>query len=473
MFAHIFESFAMPDFAISEHKAVQEQLDRLSALSPGRDILGLERIRDLCALLDNPQDKMPPVFHIAGTNGKGSVTAFLRNALEASGHKVHVYSSPHLVRFNERIRVAGRLIDDDYLAKILALVLDKAETMAAAGNGPSFFEVTTAAAFYAFADIPAHATILEVGLGGRLDATNIITAPVVTAIAALGVDHEGFLLSDEAGCEGWPALERIAWEKAGIAKKNAPLVTQKYPANMAARIASHAKKTGAIFYPRGDKWDAQLGEGDKGAIYYHDEQGKISCPAPHLSGGHQRDNLALAMAILRHQDALNIAPDAFAQASQRTFWPARLQKLSDKGALAQANRYKSAIWLDGGHNAIAGQVLANFLAEQCANGEKFHLMCGMLSNKDPKGLVAPLLPYLHSITILPVPGHDHHDDAAFRAALADDLAALNGEKPQFCTPQDTAMAALSHLPAPKAPVLIAGSLYLAGEILRDNGEYPQ
>lgn len=192
--------------------------------------------------------------------------------------------------------------------------------------------------------------------------------------------------------------------KGGHCEEKCTFGDAKIPRKYGRAYRQPCQKTGAIFYPRGDKWDAQLGEGDKGAIYYHDEQGKISCPAPHLSGGHQRDNLALAMAILRHQDALNIAPDAFAQASQRTFWPARLQKLSDKGALAQANRYKSAIWLDGGHNAIAGQVLANFLAEQCANGRKFHLMCGMLSNKDPKGLVAPLLPYLHSITILPVPG---------------------------------------------------------------------
>ena len=208
----------MADFARSDNVKVQAQLDRLSALSPGRDTLGLERINELCARLGNPQEQLPPVFHVAGTNGKGSTCAFLRGAIEAAGLTTHVYSSPHLVRFNERIRVSGRLIADDYLAELLSEVLDYAEGLQA-----SFFEVTTAAAFLAFARAPADACILEVGLGGRLDATNIIAAPAICGIASLGIDHEGFLLAAEEGVPDMAPLDRIAFEKSGIAKAGVPL----------------------------------------------------------------------------------------------------------------------------------------------------------------------------------------------------------------------------------------------------------
>ena len=176
------------DFAVSQDPAIQAQLDRLAALSPGADMLGLERITTLLGRLGNPHRRLPPVFHVAGTNGKGSTCAFLRAALEAAGHKVHVFTSPHLVRFNERIRLAGRLTDDDALAAYHARVIDIAE-----GSGASFFEVTAAAAFLAFAETPADACVVEVGLGGRLDATNVVARPAVTGIAQLGMDHQGFL----------------------------------------------------------------------------------------------------------------------------------------------------------------------------------------------------------------------------------------------------------------------------------------
>ncbi len=224
----------MADHATSTNPAVQAQLDRFAQLSPGRDILGLERIASLMAALGNPHQQLPPVFHVAGTNGKGSTCAFLRAAVEAAGLTAHVYSSPHLVRFNERIRVAGSLIADDVLASLLTEVLDAAQ---ARGIGASFFEVTTAAAFLAFARTRADACIIEVGLGGRLDATNIIEHPAVCAVASLGIDHEAFLLADDADAPpetrpetGNDPLCRIAWEKAGIAKAGVPMVTQKYPA---------------------------------------------------------------------------------------------------------------------------------------------------------------------------------------------------------------------------------------------------
>ena len=220
----------MRDFATSEHAGVAAQLARLAALSLPQGRFGLETIRELLARLGNPQNHLPPTFHIAGTNGKGSTCAYLRAMLEAAGYTVHVATKPHLVRYNERIRIAGRLIDDDTLAALLAEVLEAGEDLA-----PSFFEVTTAALFLAFAQAPADACIIEVGLGGRLDATNVIPHPAATAIATLGIDHEAFLLRPEAGTPDAP-LARIAFEKASIARAGVPLVTQAYPAEAAQEV---------------------------------------------------------------------------------------------------------------------------------------------------------------------------------------------------------------------------------------------
>ena len=246
----------MPDHAISSDPAVQAQLDRLTMLSPGKDVLGLTRIAALLERLGNPHLNLPPVFHVSGTNGKGSTCAFLRGAIEAAGMTTHVYSSPHLVRFNERIRVAGKLIDDATLSALLSEVLDHAEGLEA-----SFFEVTTAVAFCAFARTPADACIVEVGLGGRLDATNVLTQPVACGIASLGLDHEGFLLAAEDGVPDMPPLDRIAFEKAGIAKPGSPLLTQKYSASMANTVATQATLHNAPLHPRGESWDAAVYDG--------------------------------------------------------------------------------------------------------------------------------------------------------------------------------------------------------------------
>src|SRR5690242_6961227 len=232
----------MMDFARSTHPDVQAQLDRLSKLSPAGDRLGLERIRELLERLGRPQDRLPPVLHVAGTNGKGSTVSFLRAALEASGHKVHAFTSPHLVRFNERIRIAGRLIDDEQLAALLTETLNVSE-----GIEPSFFEVATAVAILAFSRTPADACILEVGLGGRLDATNVIEQPLLTGIANLALDHQQFL---------GHGLTDIAAEKAAIAKKGVPLVTQLYPPEVATRVGEIAHERGAQWLPRGGVWDA-------------------------------------------------------------------------------------------------------------------------------------------------------------------------------------------------------------------------
>jgi dihydrofolate synthase / folylpolyglutamate synthase len=436
----------MPDHAHSSDPAVQAQLDRLAALSPGRDVLGLERISELCVRLGNPQHSLPPVFHVAGTNGKGSTCAFLRASIEAAGLSCHVYSSPHLVRFNERIRIAGKLIDDASLATLLSEVLDHAE-----GLDASFFEVTTAVAFLAFARTPADACIVEVGLGGRLDATNVIAAPVVCGIASLGIDHEGFLLAPEEGTPFAP-LDRIAYEKAGIAKSNVPLVTQKYSSSMANTIAKQVQLSSAKLLARGEAWDAVIYEG---RLHYRDEAGKLSLPLPRMAGAHQADNAALAVAILRHQSAISIPESAFSAAMEWTRWPARLQKLA-KGPLTELLPKGTEIWLDGGHNVDAGlAIAAHFMGET----RRIHLITGMLANKDPAAIIAPLTDKLASITVVPVSGHEHHGAKAFgpTANAAPDIA--------------TALQTLQANPATDI-ILIAGSLYLAGDVLRANEQIP-
>lgn len=437
----------MADHAKSDHPAVQAQLDRLAALSPGRDTLGLERIAALCERLGNPQDHLPPVFHVAGTNGKGSTCAFLRGAIEASGLKAHVYSSPHLVRFNERIRVAGKLIEDEALAALLSEVLDHAEGLQA-----SFFEVTTAAAFLAFSRTPADACIIEVGLGGRLDATNIIKKPAVCGIASLGIDHEGFLLAPEEGVPDMPPLDRIAFEKSGIAKADVPLICQKYAPSMLAEIAKQAMRAGATLVDRGESWDAASYEG---RLHYRDKAGKLSLPLPRMAGPHQADNAALAIAMLRHQHAIAIPESALAAAMEWTRWPARMQRLSP-GPLTDLLPKGTEIWLDGGHNADGGRAIAAHFANEPRH---IHLITGMLANKDPTAIIAPLKDKLASITVLPVPGHEHHGVKAFGqgAVASPDIA--------------TALQSLDVDPTVQI-ILIAGTLYIAGEVLRLNGESP-
>ncbi len=441
----------MPDHAISSHAGVQTQLDRLAALSPGRDVLGLERITALLDRLGNPHHRLPPVFHVAGTNGKGSTCAFLRAAIEASGLSCHVYTSPHLVRFNERIRLAGRLIEDDPLADYLARVLDIAE-----GINASFFEVTTAAAFLAFAETPADACVIEVGLGGRLDATNILPAPAVCGIAALGIDHEAFLLAPEEGTPEIP-LERIAFEKAGIAKQGVPLVIQKYAIGMMGAIAGQAMRAGAYVKARGEDWDAALYQG---RLHYRDVDGKLSLPVPRLPGAHQADNAALAVAMIRHQSALSIPDSALSAAMGWAEWPARMQRLN-QGPLVALLRTDEPVWLDGGHNPDAGAALARHVA---AMGGKVHLVIGMLSNKQPSALLGPLEPHLASVTALPVPGHEWHDADAFQRCLSSGCVVVAAAEVGAAWAVRAAREA--------APVLIAGSLYLAGEVLRANGQEP-
>ncbi len=439
----------MADGARSDHPAVQEQLNRLSLLSPGRDVLGLERISIVMERLGNPHLKLPPVFHVAGTNGKGSTCAFLRAAIEAEGLKAHVYSSPHLVRFNERIRLAGSLIEDEYLAELLARVLDCNEDI-----NPSFFEATTAAAMLAFAETPADACILEVGLGGRLDATNIVPQPVATGIAALGIDHKEFLLSPEEGTPTDPMV-RIAWEKAGIAKAGSPLLTQKYRTDMADAISGHAAITGAQHLPRGDVWDAAIYEDQ---LHYRDDAGKLAVPLPALPGAHQADNAALAIAMLRHQDIVQISESAFRAAMGWAKWPARLQKLSH-GPLRDILPEEAELWLDGGHNVNAGEALAAHFSGYA--DQSIHLIIGMLANKDPAAIIAPLAPKIASTTVVPIAGHTTHSADDFGQATA-----------AVSSVPDVAAALKNVTTRGPETVLVVGSLYLAGTVLLANQQSP-
>ena len=402
----------MADHARSDDAQVQAQLDRFAQLSPGRDILGLERIVALLATLGNPQDRLPPVFHVAGTNGKGSTCAFLRSILEAAGKTVHVYTSPHLVRFNERIRVAGQLIEDEDLAPLLSEVLNRAEAYAI---GPSFFEATTAAALLAFSRTPADYCVIEVGLGGRLDATNVVM-PLVCGIAQVGIDHQAFL---------GETLAEIAGEKAGIAKSGVALVCLAQLPEAMARIEAVAAEADAPLFLEGREWPI-------------DETLR-----PSMAGAHQLRNANLAAQMAAQA---GIAGEAIRAGLASARWPARLQKLAP-GPLTGTKH----VWIDGAHNPAAAAVLA---AELAAHPR--HLILGILANKDAEGIIAPLTTHALSLTFVPVPHHDSHDPAALAARWGGNAAASLVE----------ALAGLDD------NILIVGSLYLAGEALRLNGEMP-
>lgn len=429
----------MRDLGRSDDPRVQAQLDRLSDLSIQRDTLGLDAVRALLSRLGDPHTRLPPVFHVAGTNGKGSTCAFLRAMLEAEGYTVHVTISPHLVRYNERFRIAGKLIEDARLAQLLEEVFDAAD-----GLDCSFFEITIAAAFVEFARVPADVCVVEVGLGGRLDATNVLQPDVLAAcgIAALGIDHERFLLAPEDGVPKAP-MARIAFEKAGIAKRGVPLVAAGAVPEASVEIERSAKNAGADLWIYHRDWYADAASG-----YYKDQFGELELPQPALFGSHQRLNAGLAAAMLRSQKRVRVGEAAIKNGVKCARWPGRLHELSN-GPLTALAPDKS-VWLDGGHNPSAGRVIAQEVGAA-------HLILGMLENKNPRALLDPLGDKVRSLTIVPVPGHDAHPARAFGP---DAKAATDLEE------------ALLNLPSDDYPVLIAGSLYLAGEALKLNSEIP-
>ncbi len=447
----------MKDFASSGDPEVQAQLDRLSALSLPQGRIGLEVVHEILDRLGNPERNLPPVFHVAGTNGKGSTCAYLRAILEAQGLTVHVATKPHLVRYNERIRVAGKLISDDMLAELLEEVLDISEDL-----GPSFFEVTTAATFLAFARVPADACVIEVGLGGRLDATNVMVRPAACGISSLGVDHHQFLLNDEPGAPSPDNPEvRIAFEKVGIAREGSPMVTQNYREDMEAMIARRCAEEGAPLFMRGKAWNADV---STDGIAYSDAKGALTLPLPQMPGSHQGDNAALAVAMLRHQDIVEVSPEAMAEGIRSAIWPARLQVLAD-GPLTRMLP-EALVLLDGGHNPDAAVAMAKFLDAQAE--KPVDAIVGMLSAKDARTTLTTIAPHLASLTAIPIDGSEYHPledlaGIAKDAGVAQTLTANSLEE---------ALQAIAARHKKGGTVLIAGSLYLAGNVLKANGEVP-
>ncbi|MBK1839318.1 bifunctional folylpolyglutamate synthase/dihydrofolate synthase [Azospirillum sp. YIM B02556] len=429
-------------------------LDRLKGLHPKVIDLSLDRVRRLLAALDHPERKLPPVVHVAGTNGKGSTVAFLRAMLEAAGHRVHVYTSPHLVRFHERIRLGasqgGRLIDDEHLAALLAEC-----EVANAGNPITFFEVTTVAAFLAFSRVPADVVLLETGLGGRLDATNVVDRPAVTAITRISYDHRQFL---------GDSLLEIASEKAGIFKPGVPVVLAPQPE--ADALKALKLRATAIAAPIQD-WSV---EERPNGFRFESAKRHLDLPLPGLAGAHQITNAGVAIACLDHLP-LAVDDEAVRRGLAAVEWPARLQRLT-RGPLAESLPPGWELWLDGGHNDSAGEVLAR-QAVDWSRGQSdgnpalpLLLIYGMLSSKDPFEFLGPLAPFTHSLRAVAIPG----EEASFTAEESCETAKLCGIRDHGAA--DGVDAALADLVAGRrtpARVLICGSLYLAGTVLAENG----
>ncbi|UXX84836.1 bifunctional folylpolyglutamate synthase/dihydrofolate synthase [Roseovarius pelagicus] len=415
-------------------------LERMMALHPKIIDLTLDRVWRLLQALGNPQDALPPVIHLAGTNGKGSTQAMLRAGLEGAGKSVHAYTSPHLARFHERIRIAGHLITEDALTDVLD------ECYRANGSDSiTYFEITTCAALLAMSRTPADYTLLEVGLGGRLDATNVIAQPALTIITPISMDHEQYLGN---------TLAAIAGEKAGIIKRGVPCIVGPQPDEVMDVIETVATRLGAPLIAQGQHWHAYA-ENDR--LIYQDETGLLDLPLPNLPGAHQIENAGAALAALRH---LEMGEAANVAAVSQAHWPARMQRLRH-GPLADAAP-EAELWLDGGHNAAAGVALGRHLAS--LPKRPTHLICGMLNTKDVTGYLRPLAAEADSLTAVAIPGEANTLPAETTAEAAHQVG-------MSASTAGSVNAALTAIIAanPRARVLICGSLYLAGNVLRENG----
>ena len=417
-------------------------IDRLNRRHPKVIDLSLERIRLQLDRLDHPERRLPPVVHVAGTNGKGSVIAFLRAFAEAAGLKVHVYTSPHLIRFNERIRIAGNLITDDRLLELLE------ECEAAAGGDPiTFFEITTAIAYLAFSRTPADLALVETGLGGRLDATNVLDAPAVTALTPISLDHQGYLGNELSG---------IAGEKAAIMRSGVPCIVARQPDEAMRAITEKAAEIGADLLVSGQDWSVER-ERDRMAVETPGKRRDL--PIPILAGDHQIENAAQAIACVDSLGGVPIPDAAVAKGLNGADWPGRLQRLA-KGPLLDELPPEWEVWVDGGHNGGAGIALARQAArwKDCP----LALMVGMLKSKDTRAFLEPLAPHARLAVALKIPGEDgawSAEDLAGQATAAGMTALESGG------PLPAAREILSRLDRP-GRILICGSLYLAGEILK-------
>jgi dihydrofolate synthase / folylpolyglutamate synthase len=441
---------------------IEAVLTRMGGLHPKRidavdsNTLSLDRIERLLAALGKPQDRLPPIVHVAGTNGKGSTVATLRACLEAAGYRVHVFTSPHLVHFNERIRIAGELISDDLLAELM----EECER-ANAGAPITFFEIVTTAAFLAFARTPADFTLLEVGLGGRMDTTNVVRRPAVAAITPVSLDHQAFLGN---------TIALIAGEKAGILKPGTPAVIGPQLAEAEAVIEARATEVGAPLLRWQKEWRCDplpdppphAGEGRVEGMRYEGVRWRLDLPSPSLAGAHQIANTGTAIACLEQIPDVSLEPRMLADGLQRIDWPARLQHLA-RGPLIELLPPGWELWLDGGHNQAAGEVLA-----AVALGWRdlpLHLIVGMLNTKDAAGFLAPLARHARSLVAVTIPGEENPlpAPAIVQAARQVGIAARESV---------SAGAALRDILATErtpARVLICGSLHFAGVVLAENG----
>ena len=438
-------------------RSYDDILARLASLHPKRIDLTLDRMWRILERLDHPEKKIPPVIHVAGTNGKGSTVAFLRAILEAAGLRVHVYTSPHLVRFNERFRLGkaggGVLVTDDQLRA----ALDHCEHVNG-GEPITIFEIETAAAFQLFAGHPADVVLLEVGLGGRLDATNVIDAPLASVITPIGMDHIEFL---------GDTLIKIAAEKAGIIKKTVPVVCAEQTAEATAVIEQAAKRARAPLHAATQDWHVNV---ERGRLVYSDERGLLDLSAPRLFGRHQFDNAGLAIATLRAIGSLKLEPSAFEQGIARAEWPARMQRLTS-GRLVDAAPKDAEVWLDGGHNPDGGRVVADALGDlEERVSRPLVVVVGMMGNKDAGGFLAKFAGQTRHIIAVKIP---EQDNAMPPDVLADSARHL-GMRVETAASVEAALGAIARLAYDVPPrILITGSLYLAGHVLAENGTLPQ
>ncbi|GBQ35541.1 bifunctional folylpolyglutamate synthase/dihydrofolate synthase [Komagataeibacter saccharivorans] len=419
-------------------------LERLNRLYPALIDLSLTRLETLLARLGHPERHLPPVVHVAGTNGKGSTCALMRAIAEAGGWRVHVLTSPHLVHVTERFRIAGEIVGESELTAVL-------EEIERVNDGApiTVFEVLTAAGFVLCARHPADLTIVEVGLGGRCDATNVLRQPAACAITAISMDHEAFL---------GDTLAAIAGEKAGIIKPGVPVATGRQPSEVMDVLISTARENAAPLWRRDHEWSVEA-TADGSGLLYRDARGTLDLPLPGLRGAHQIDNAGLALATLRASD-LPLPQQAWGGIAHAR-WPARMQRLD--GQLAAMLPTGWELWLDGGHNPGAGEVLAQVM--DAWPDRPTHLVIGMKQTKDATGFLAPLL--TRATSVQAVAEKDQH----LAQPVADIIAASNGKATAGPTLRE-ALASLTRTAPPDAPparVIICGSLYLAGVALQQDG----
>ncbi|MEM9063720.1 MAG: folylpolyglutamate synthase/dihydrofolate synthase family protein [Pseudomonadota bacterium] len=416
-------------------------LERLLALHPKKIDLVLDRVWRLLSAVGNPELSLPPVVHIAGTNGKGSTQAMIRAGLEAAGNRVHAYTSPHLVRFHERIRLSGTLIDEDELSALL----EDCET-ANGGEPITFFEITTVAALLAFARHEADYTLLEVGLGGRLDATNVVEKPELCVITPVSLDHQQFL---------GETIEQIAAEKAGILKPGVPCIVAAQTDAARDVIEARAAEVGAPLSISGQDWTVHT---EHGRLVYQDERGLLDLDPPVLPGAHQIQNAGTAIAALR---ALGLADQPAQAALSNADWPARMQRLRT-GPLVDLLPDSFELWLDGGHNSAAGEAIAAVLDDWHASRPRpVHLVCGMLDTKSAEDFLGPLTPRTTSVQTVGIP----NAEASFSA---EDLAGLAGSGATPAGSVEDALEDIATRHDDPCRILICGSLYLAGHVLALN-----